>query len=89
MTTNKLSTKVALLAAGVWLSITAFVGSQPAAAEGVGYDSHYYGEPYGTYGTVKRWGAPRYHYGFGRDIGHADAQFGPGAFGDDDGDRRR
>ena len=89
MTRSKLSTKVVLLAGGIGLSIAAFAGSQPAAAQtytcpagsaydptygctvgGVGDYGYYYGDPYGAYGTVRRWGAPLYHHGFDHGFGH-------------------
>ena len=88
MTRSKLSTKVVLLAGGIGLSIAAFAGSQPAAAQtytcpagsaydptygctvgGVGDYGYYYGDPYGAYGTVRRWGAPLYHHGMGGTVG--------------------
>jgi hypothetical protein len=72
MTRSKFSTKVVLLATGIGLSVAAFPGSQPAAA-GVGYYGYYYGDPYGAYGTVKRWGAPIYHHGLGHGIGQGSA----------------
>ena len=35
----------------------------------VGNYGYYYGDPYGAYGTVRRWGAPLYHHGFGHGMG--------------------
>jgi len=100
VTRSKLSTKTVLLAAGIGLSATTFSGSQPAAAESVGYYGYYYGDPYGAYGSVKRWGAPRYRHRFGHGFGHgvgdvdrskgsADAHFGRDGFGHNGGGGHR
>jgi hypothetical protein len=50
MTRSKLSTKVAVLAAGIGLSMAAFAGSQPAAAQSYSYtcpDDFTYDPTYG------------------------------------------
>ena len=78
MTRSKLSTKVLLLAGGIGLSLAAFAGSQPAAAQsytcpdGLAYEPSYgctLGGDYGYYG---------YPYGlnYGRHFDHRD--FGHG-----------
>jgi hypothetical protein len=93
MTRSKLSTKVAVLAAGIGLSMAAFAGSQPAAAQSYSYtcpDDFTYdptygcvtsgGDDYGYYGypTVLR-GHPD-HRGFDHGIGADVAHLGRGGF---------
>ena len=93
MTRSKLSTKVVLLASGIGLSLAAFAGSQPAAAQsyncpaGFVYDPTYgctlAGESYapynyGNYGYLP-YGAYGSYYGGHREFGHG---FGHGMGGD-------
>ena len=113
MTRSKFSTKAILLAGGIGLSIATSAGAQPAAAQSdcptgtvygcttgdVGYYGYYYGNPYGAYGTVRRWGVPVYDHGsvhgFGHSMGRAvgvdrgfsAAHFGGGGFANGFADR--
>ena len=87
MTRSKLSTKVVLLASGIGLSLAAFAGSQPAAAQSY---SNEYNCPAGfvydpTYGcTLSGDAYEPYDYGYGayygghREFGHG---FGHGMGG--------
>ena len=82
MTRSRLSTKAVLLATGIGLSMAAFVGSQPAAAQSYSYtcpsDFTYdptYGcvsqsnEDYGDYGYGYPYGTYRPHHGGRRELG--------------------
>jgi hypothetical protein len=72
MTRSKLSTKVVLLASGIGLSLAAFAGSQPAAAQGY---SDAYNCPagyvnYPTYGCLPGAAYEPYDYGYGYGYGY-------------------
>ena len=82
MTRSRLSTKAVLLATGIGLSMAAFVGSQPAAAQSYSYtcpsDFTYdptYGcvsqsqEDYGDYGYGYPYGIYGLHHGEHRELG--------------------
>ena len=82
MTRSRLSTKAVLLATGIGLSMAAFVGSQPAAAQSYSYtcpsDFTYdptYGcvsqsnEDYGDYGYRYPYGTYGLHHGEHRELG--------------------
>ena len=82
MTRSRLSTKAVLLATGIGLSMAAFVGSQPAAAQSYSYtcpsDFTYdpaYGcvsqsnDDYGYYGYGYPYGTYRPHHGGRRELG--------------------
>ena len=82
MTRSKLSTKALLLATGIGLSIAAFAGSQPAAAQSYSYtcpDGFVYdptygcttlgGDDYGYYGYPNGLYYGRHHE-FGHGFGH-------------------
>jgi len=91
MARSKLSTRALLLAASIGLSIAAFVGSQPAAAQSYSYtcpDGFVYdptygcitlgGDDYSHYGyPTILYGQHPHHDGFGHGFGH-----GTGAGGD-------
>jgi hypothetical protein len=90
MTRSKLSTKALLLATGIGLSIAAFAGSQPAAAQSYSYtcpDGFVYdptygcttlgGDDYGYYGyPTILYGQHPHHDGFDHGFGHGMGGFG-------------
>jgi hypothetical protein len=83
MTRSKLSTKVVLLASGIGLSLAAFAGSQPAAAQGY---SDAYNCPagyvnYPTYGCRPGAAYEPYDYGYGYGYPYGAYYGGPREFG--------
>ena len=83
MTRSRLSTKAVLLATGIGLSMAAFVGSQPAAAQSYSdtcpsdftYDPTYgcvsqSNDDYGYYGYAYPYGIYGLRHGEHRELGH-------------------
>ena len=79
MTRSRLSTKAVLLATGIGLSMAAFVGSQPAAAQSYSYTcpSDFTYDP--TYGCVSQSNEDYGDYGYG--YPYYGAYYAPGYYG--------